>query len=113
MVVSLPAGCSKSLQHREPLADSLQHRLFAFGPPGVGKALLTRALPSLLPATMAQYPLRAPHFSIGLAALIGEPSVPGELTLAHNGVLFLEGIEAFDPSLLVSLRQAIEIHVGL
>ena len=86
------------------------HNLLLIGPPGAGKALLARTLPSLLPQTSVPYPFRAPHFSIGAAAFGGEPSMPGELTLAHGGILFLEDLDAFDLSLLPLLRQAFETH---
>ncbi len=87
------------------------HNILLIGPKGAGKASLARTLPTLLPTTAVSYPFRMPHCSTSGTAFIGEPTLPGELTLAHGGVLFLENIDAFDVSQLTALRQAVETHV--
>lgn len=87
------------------------HNILLVGPPGAGKALLARTLPSLLPMASVPSPFREPDPSIGRNAFVGEPTVPGELTLAHGGALFLKDLDLFDVSLLTSLAQAVETQV--
>ena len=108
------------------------HHLFMSGPPGSGKTMLARCLPGILPelgdaarfeVSMAWAasgrprpggggpPFRAPHHSATMAALVGGGSgvpVPGEVTLAHNGVLFLDELGEYPAHLLDSLRQPLE-----
>jgi magnesium chelatase family protein len=110
------------------------HNLVMRGPPGSGKTLLARAMPSILPALspsealevtriasvagllppgaglMRTRPFRTPHHTISNAGLIGGGSVPrpGEVTLAHRGVLFLDELPEFDPRVLEVLRQPLE-----
>jgi magnesium chelatase family protein len=108
------------------------HHMLMSGPPGVGKTLLARCLPSLLPplpstellevalawtaAGLPRFgrldpPFRSPHHSATLPALVGGGSgvpVPGEVTLAHRGVLFLDELGEFPTPLLDALRQPIE-----
>ena len=110
------------------------HNLFFFGPPGGGKTLLAKALPSIMPPlTFAEAlevtkiysiagllpdnqplvnyrPFRSPHHTSSEVALIGggTPLRPGEMTLAHRGVLFLDEFPEFHRDALESLRQPIE-----
>lgn len=108
------------------------HHMLMSGPPGVGKTLLARCMPSLLPPLPAAEllevalawtaaglprfgqldpPFRSPHHSATLPALVGGGSgvpVPGEVTLAHRGVLFLDELGEFPTPLLDALRQPIE-----
>lgn len=109
------------------------HNLLMTGPPGSGKSLLASCLPSLLPplspkealtATaihllagtlqnsqlMTQSPFRAPHHSASMPALVGGGLrvKPGEVSLAHHGVLFLDELPEFQRSVLEALRQPLE-----
>lgn len=109
------------------------HNLLMIGPPGSGKSMLAQRLPSILPtlqprellevsmiASMAgelsggkltdRRPFRAPHHSASMAALVGGGlrARPGEVSLAHNGVLFLDELPEFSPQALDALRQPLE-----
>lgn len=109
------------------------HHLLMNGPPGAGKSMLAARLPSILPAltprellevSMIQSvagslaggtltdrrPFRAPHHSASMAALVGGGlhARPGEVSLAHHGVLFLDELPEFHPQTLDGLRQPIE-----
>lgn len=109
------------------------HHLLMVGPPGAGKSMLAARLPGLLPpltddealasaallsasragfspAQWRQRPFRSPHHSSSAAALVGgrNPPQPGEITLAHLGVLFLDELPEFDRHVLEMLREPLE-----
>jgi magnesium chelatase family protein len=108
------------------------HNLMLVGPPGIGKSMLARRIPSILPpmshaealavtkvysaigaapgGLIDERPFRSPHHSVSAAALLGGGSVPrpGEITLAHHGVLFLDELPEFQRATIESLRQPLE-----
>src|SRR5215467_6954754 len=109
------------------------HNLLMVGPPGAGKSMLAARLPSILPplspaellevsmiasvageivggALTNRRPFRAPHHSASMPALVGGGlrAKPGEISLSHNGVLFLDELPEFDARVLDSLRQPLE-----
>ena len=110
------------------------HNLLMIGPPGAGKTMLARRLPGILPplsfeesievttihsvagqlrpgvGLLKERPFRAPHHTISDVALVGGGSTPrpGEVSLAHRGVLFLDEMPEFDRRVLEALRQPIE-----
>jgi magnesium chelatase family protein len=109
------------------------HNLLMVGPPGAGKSMLAARLPSILPplapaellevsmvasiageiaegALTNARPFRSPHHSASMAALVGGglKARPGEASLAHHGVLFLDELPEFAPQVLDSLRQPLE-----
>lgn len=109
------------------------HGLLVIGPPGAGKSMAARRLPSILPpltrveaievtkiasiagrpprdGTLAGRPFRAPHHTISAAGLVGggSPPRPGEITLANRGILFLDELGEFTRSALEALRQPLE-----
>ncbi|HLG63853.1 MAG TPA: ATP-binding protein [Ktedonosporobacter sp.] len=90
------------------VAAAGQHHILLVGPPGTGKALLARTLPSLLPIASLPHPLREPSADSGSNAFFGDATLPGELILAQGGVLFLKNLDTFDLSLLTALAQMVE-----
>ena len=110
------------------------HTLLLVGPPGAGKTMIARRLPGILPTLsfdealectsihsvvglvppgtglLTRRPFRAPHHTISDVALVGGGSVPrpGEISLAHHGVLFLDEMPEFDRRVLEVLRQPLE-----
>lgn len=113
------------------------HNIIMIGPPGSGKSMLAKRMPSILPplslqeslettqihsvagtlpagcSLMAQRPYRSPHHTISQVALVGGGTnpQPGEISLAHNGILFLDELPEFQRSVLEVLRQPLEDRV--
>ncbi|HET6391036.1 YifB family Mg chelatase-like AAA ATPase [Hyphomicrobium sp.] len=115
------------------IAAAGNHNLLMIGPPGSGKSMLASRLPSILPPLQpeeilevsmvhslagelmggkltVERPFRAPHHSASMASLVGGGSRPrpGEVSLAHHGVLFLDELPEFQPNVLDALRQPLE-----
>ena len=113
------------------------HNIILIGSPGCGKSMMAKRLPSILPplslgeslettqihsiagklkketSLISQRPFRAPHHTVSDVALVGGGNtfMPGEICLAHNGVLFLDELPEFNRSVLETLRQPLEDRV--
>lgn len=124
----------KLLRRACEIAVSGMHNFLMIGPPGAGKTLIAKSLPSILPpmtkeecivsskiasvsgsfkdnpALVSVRPFRSPHHTISPQGLIGGgiSPLPGEISLAHNGVLFLDELTEFSKSTLEMLRQPLE-----
>ena len=116
------------------VAAAGSHNLIMVGPPGAGKSMMARRLPSILPplslaeslettqihsvagklkggtGLITQRPFQAPHHTVSQVALVGGGTnpMPGEISLAHNGVLFLDELPEFQRTALEVLRQPLE-----
>ena len=123
----------ESAKRAAEIAAAGGHNLLMCGPPGAGKSMIAARLPGILPPLSAAEmleismvqsvaglvengrltnarPFRAPHHSASMAAMVGGgmKAKPGEISLAHNGVLFLDELPEFSPQVLDSLRQPME-----
>ena len=117
------------------IAAAGQHNVLLFGPPGVGKTFLSHALTGIMPdlttpeaiettkiwsaaglspeGLIRERPFRAPHHTASITALVGggQDPRPGEISLAHHGILFLDELPEFQKNALEALRQPLESGV--